>query len=88
MGGRDSFEGFAYGFVVHGISVVKVGRFLLLPPCVSAIFERPIVHKAGAAEGPGKLRDLLISGKESVFKGLLDYHWDISHYICGLYIHS
>src|SRR6266508_5004435 len=75
-------------FSESGGGRVIVNGFLLLPPCVSAIFERPIVHKAGAAEGPGKLRDLLISGKESVFKGLLDYHWDISHYICGLYIHS
>src|SRR5262245_19376470 len=44
-----------------------VNVFLLLPPCVGAIFERLVVDIAGATEGPGKLRDLLISGEESVF---------------------
>jgi hypothetical protein len=52
---------------------------LLLPSC-SAIFQGVIVNVAGTTEGLGKLRRLLVSGKESVLEGLPYYHEGILHY--------
>src|SRR5215813_12684163 len=57
--------------------LVIADGFLLLPPGLAAKFEGLIVNKASAAEGSGKLRSLRVSGEESVFESLLDYHGEI-----------
>ncbi|HZF39569.1 MAG TPA: hypothetical protein VE715_12145, partial [Blastocatellia bacterium] len=82
--GKKDFLRRLLPFSEFGCGVVIANGFLLLLPGGSTIFQSLIVNIASAAEGPGKLRCLLISGEESVFEGLLHYHGDILHYISGL----
>src|SRR5215813_5479448 len=63
----------------RGGNVIADG-FLLSLPGRGAIFQGPIVNIAGASEGLSELRRLLISGEESIFERLLDYHRDILHH--------
>jgi hypothetical protein len=85
--GKKEFLGLLFPFCEFQRSVVIAKGFLLLSPSLAAIVQSLIVNIASAAKGFGKLRKLLISRVESVFKRPLDYHRDILRHIRRLCNH-
>jgi hypothetical protein len=71
--GKKGFLRLLFPFGEFQRGVVIANGFLFLPPGLAAIFQSQIVNIASAAEGPGELSRLLISGKESILERLL-YH--------------
>jgi len=75
--GKKGFLSFLFPFSEFQCGLVIANGFLFLLPGLAAKFEGLIVNKARAAEGSGKLRSLRVSGEESIFESLLDYHGEI-----------
>ncbi len=85
--GKEGFVRLLFPFGEFQCGIVIANGFFLLLPGLIAIVQSPIVNKASAAEGSGKLLGLPISRKKSVFESLLNYHRDILRQLRGLCTH-
>src|SRR5215475_1921002 len=81
--GKKGFPRLLFPLGEFGGCKAIANGFLLLLPGRSAIFQGLIVNIASAAEGFCQLRRLIISRKESIFEGLLDYHRNILPLVDG-----
>jgi hypothetical protein len=72
--GKKSSIRILFPFSKLGCGFVIADKFLFLLPGHASQFQCLIVNISRAAEGASQLRGLFVSGEESVFESLFDYH--------------